>query len=404
MLKQKTKQVAVFVVDSEDKPLLPTTPRRARKLLDARKAKVVHVVPFTIKLVRAVDNPVGSFTVGIDDGVKKVGVAVINEHTKEAVFQGEIDLRQDVSRKILQRAQYRRARRTRNLRYRARRFNNRKQMTPFPSIRQRKDSIIRWIVDMQKRIKITKAIVEEGQFDVSSMVAGYKLKGKEFQQSDYEGNNWRAKVLWRDKYICQHCKSTDKLQAHHIRQRKDNGSNRVANGLALCEKCHTDLHKGLWQLNIKPKSFQYPMWLMQGKHYLRKQLKALGLKIETVCGWMTASWRKQERLDKSHANDAIAMVCKDYPPSINSLNWTIKPRRTKVWGSNPTKTCTEKNGFKHFDIVKASHRTKGVVVGSVRSLKARVITLRTKWDNNFSVSYSKTKLLQRPNGLTYSYW
>ena len=118
---------------------------------------------------------------------------------------------------------------------------------------------------------------------------------------------------------------------------------------------------------------------------------------------MTASWKKQIQLDKSHANDAIAMVCKDHSPSINSLNWMIKPRRTKVWGNNPTKTCTEKNGFKHFDIVKASHRTKGVVVGSVRSLKARVITLRTKWDNDFSVSYSKTKLLQRSNGLIYLY-
>jgi 5-methylcytosine-specific restriction endonuclease McrA len=394
-------QVKVFVLDVEGKSLLPTTPRRARKLLDADRAKVIRVMPFTIQLKRKIKNSIGSFTVGIDDGAKKVGVSIINEYTKEAVFCGEIELRQDVSKKILQRSQYRRTRRSRNLRYRARRFNNRKQMTPFPSIRQRKDSIVRWVKDMMKRVNITKIIIEEGVFDVSSMSVGRKLKGNEFQRSEYEGRNFRAKVLWRDKYTCQRCGSKSDLQAHHIRQKKNGGTDRVDNGLTLCEKCHDDLHEGIWQCNIKPKFFQYPMWLMQGKYYLRKQFDLLGLKIEVVFGWMTAYWRNQISLIKSHSNDAIAMICKNYNPKINSLNWFIKPRRSKIWENNPTKTCNEKNGFRHFDIVKAKHRTKGVVIGSIRSLKAKAITLRTSFDNNFAVSYNKTKLIQRPKGLVY---
>ena len=397
-----TKQVKVFVVDGEDKPLLPTTPRRARKLLDAKKAKVIQVVPFTIQLNRVVDNPVGSFTAGIDDGAKMVGVAIVNEFKQEVVFQGEITLRQDVSRKLKQRSMYRRTRRARNIRHREQRVDNRKQMRPLPSIRQRKDSIVRWITDMMKRINITKAIIEEGVFDTSSMVAGRKLYGIEFQQPEYEGRNWRAKVLWRDRYQCQHCKSKDDLQAHHIKQRKDNGSNRVSNGLTLCTGCHDDLHMGLWKLNIKPKFFQYPAWLMIGKYYLRDQIKALGIEIEIVCGWMTALWRKRIGLDKSHSNDAIAMVCKDCLPKVHSLDWMIKPRRTKIWENNPKKTCVERHGFRHFDVVKALHRNKGIVVGSIRSLKVNVMTLRTPWDANFAVSYSKTRLLQRPAGLVYA--
>ena len=389
------------MVDVQNKVLLPTTPRRARKLLNTKRAQVLQVMPFTIKLNRIVNNPIGSFTYGIDDGAKYIGIAIINEYTKEVVFQGEIRLRQDVSKKLLQRAQYRRTRRTRNLRYRTRRFSNRKQMTPFPSIRQRKDSIIRLLKDMMKRINIVKVIVEEGIFDTSSMAAGRKLYGKEFQQSEYEGKNWRAKVLWRDKYQCQHCDSTNDLRAHHIRWRKDGGTYRVSNGITLCEKCHIALHKGLWQLNIKPKFFQYPMWLMQGKKYLREQLKILGMEVEVVYGWMTAFWRKQIGLDKSHSNDAISMVCKTYSPKINSLNWFIMPRRTKVWENNPSKTCTEKNGFRHFDIVKSKHRTRGIVIGSIRSLRARAITLRTSFADRFTVSYKKTKLIQRPNGLVY---
>jgi len=393
----------VFVIDITGKPLLPTHPARSRKLLREGRAKVIRVLPFTIQLKKIVDNPTGSFTVGIDDGAKKVGIAAVNEYTKETVFQGEIQLRQDVSRKLLQRAMYRRTRRGRNLRYRARRFNNRKQVTPFPSIRQRKDSIIRWLKDMMKRISITKVIVEEGLFDVSSLAADKNLVGKEFQQSEYEGRNWRAKVFWRDKYKCQHCGSIKNLQVHHIRYRSQGGTNRVSNGICLCKNCHWDLHAGLWKLNKKPKLFQYPMWLMQGKYYLKKQIEKLGLVYNKVYGWMTAIWRKQIGIEKSHSNDAIAMVCKSYSPKISSLNWTIKPRRAKIWEANPTKTCIEKNGFKHFDIVRSKHRNRGRVIGSIRSLKAKAITLRTVFDGNFPVSYSKTILIERPNKLIYFY-
>ncbi len=86
----------VFVIDFSGKPLLPTHPARARKLLDSGKATVYQVVPFTIQLNRVVENPVGEFTVGIDDGAKKVGIAVVNEKTQEVVFGGTIKLRQDV--------------------------------------------------------------------------------------------------------------------------------------------------------------------------------------------------------------------------------------------------------------------------------------------------------------------
>ena len=120
----------VFVIDKEGKPCLPTHPARARKLLRNGKAKVIRVVPFTIQLNRVIENPVGSFTVGIDDGAKNVGIAIVNETTREVVFRGTIQLRQDVSLKIKQRAQYRRARRTRKYRHRKARFLNRKHKTP----------------------------------------------------------------------------------------------------------------------------------------------------------------------------------------------------------------------------------------------------------------------------------
>ena len=81
-------------------------------------------------------------------------------------------------------------------------------------------------------------------FYIKFLTRGYKLIGKEYQTSEYEGNNWRQKVLWRDKYICQKCGKVENLQAHHIIFRSEGGTNAVSNGITLCDECHKDLHDG----------------------------------------------------------------------------------------------------------------------------------------------------------------
>jgi hypothetical protein len=136
---------------------------------------------------------------------------------------------------------------------------------------------------------------------------------------------------------------------------------------------------------------------------------------------MTAYWRKKIGIEKSppglrrragsHPNDAIAMVTRNYMPTIASLEYKILPKRAKVWEDNPTKQSQEKMGFRHYDLVKAKHRKKGLplseakgwIVGSIRALKATVITLRTKENSNFPVSYRKSRLLYRFNRIIYSY-
>lgn len=389
--------MSVFVVDSNGTPLLPTNGARARLLLKNGKANVYSVVPFTIQLVRNVDNPVGEFKVGIDDGAKEVGISIACG--ENVVFAGNIKLRQDVSKKILQRAQYRRTRRSSNLRHRKARFLNRgnEGWIP-PSIKQKKDSIIRVINDLKKRINITECVVEQGQFDISSMARGYKLTGKEYQTSEYEGNNWKQKVLWRDGYKCQHCNVQSNLQVHHIIPRSKGGSNAVGNGITLCKECHYKLHKGLWVLSIKPKRFNYPTHLQQGKWYLHKELEKIFSKVTICYGWMTVIARRKLGLEKDHHCDASAMIGANI---YKCSPYKVIPRRNKVWENNPTKTCNEKNGFKHWDIVKSKHRRLGVVVGSIRSLKQKSITLRTKFDDNFPVSYSQTVLLWRPSSIVY---
>jgi 5-methylcytosine-specific restriction endonuclease McrA len=389
--------MSVFVIDKNGKPLLPTCEARARILLRQGKAEVYSVLPFTIRLKRVIENPVGEFKVGIDDGAKVVGISIA--YKKRVAFAGNLQLRQDVSRKMLQRLQYRRTRRGRKLCHRKARFLNRgKRKWIPPAVRQKKHSILRVLDDLKKRINVTTCIVEQGQFDTSSMSKGYQLTGKEYQLAEYEGNDWRQKILWRDKYKCQHCKSEVNLQAHHIKPRSQGGPNTIKNGITLCEGCHKTLHAGEWSLKKKPRQFKYPAHTQQGKWWLLNQLQKRFKKVEVCYGWMTAKARRKLNLGKDHHCDASAMIeANKYKCQV----YSIKPRRTKVDLYHPTRTCNEKHGFRRMDIVKAGHRTKGSVTGFVRSLAAKSLKIRTSFDDDFAVSYKKSKLLWRPAGLIY---
>jgi len=229
--KVEIKQIKVFVIDSKGTPCLPTSPVRARLLLKTKKATVYSVLPFTIQLKYEIENPVGTFKLGIDDGAKYVGLAVA--YKRDIVFQGVLNLRNDVSRLMKQRAQYRRTRRTRKLRHRKARFLNRTRPQGWlpPSIRNKKETILRVVDDLRKRLNITVCVVEQGSFDTSSLSREQRLIGSKYQESQYEGRDWRHKVLWRDRYKCRRCKGTEYLQAHHVVYKSQGGTNVVKNGV-----------------------------------------------------------------------------------------------------------------------------------------------------------------------------
>jgi RRXRR protein len=113
----------VFVLSQEGVPLMPTTPRRARLWLKARRAKVVRHEPFTIQLRFETTSYTQSVTVGVDTGSKTVGIAAIANG--ETLLQAEVHLRTDISEKLTRRHTYRRTRRSRKTRYRVPRNANR---------------------------------------------------------------------------------------------------------------------------------------------------------------------------------------------------------------------------------------------------------------------------------------
>ncbi len=67
----------VFVLSQEGTPLMPTTPRRARRWLTAKRARVVRREPFTIQLRFQTTPYTQPATVGVDTGSHTVGLAAI---------------------------------------------------------------------------------------------------------------------------------------------------------------------------------------------------------------------------------------------------------------------------------------------------------------------------------------
>jgi RRXRR protein len=119
--------MAVFVLDPHKQPLMPCSEKRARLLL-ARKQAVVHrLMPFIIRLKdrKREESRVQPVVLKLDPGCTTTGMALVREkqtpdgpvhhalHLAELAHRGE-----PVHRAMLQRARYRRRRRSANLRYR----------------------------------------------------------------------------------------------------------------------------------------------------------------------------------------------------------------------------------------------------------------------------------------------
>ena len=67
----------VYVINKNGKPLMPCKPAKARKLLRNKKAKVVNLSPFTIKLEWNCEENVQEVTIGIDKGSSVTGLVVL---------------------------------------------------------------------------------------------------------------------------------------------------------------------------------------------------------------------------------------------------------------------------------------------------------------------------------------
>ena len=330
----------VYVISISGKPLMPTSNAKARILLRENKATIKELKPFTIQLKYKTETEyTQEITLGIDSGYNNVGFSAVTE--KKELLVGELKLLQGIKERLLDKAIYRKQRRSR-IRYRKPRWSNRTKSKPkgclAPSLQHKLDSHIKFINYLYSILPITKCVVEVASFDIQK-INNPDISGTEYQQGDMMGFwNLREYILHRDNHKCQNpnCKNKDKeqiLEIHHIKYKSLGGTNNKNNLITLCNKCHTSTNhkegKFLYDWCTKGKKvreFKDATFMSTIRWYLINRLKEDHSNIYSTYGYVTKNHRIKNGIEKTHYNDAFA-IAKAINQTRNTEIYEVKQSR-----------------------------------------------------------------------------
>ena len=244
----------------------------------------------------------------MDAGTKHIGLSATTE--KQVLFEAEAQLRTDIQDLLATRLQFRRARRSRTIRYREARFLNRKKPKGWlaPSVQHKVDAHIKLVNWVHSILPVAKITVEVAQFD-TQLLKNSSIEGKGYQQGDQLGFwNVREYVLYRDGHTCKRCKGKKKdkiLNVHHIVSRKA-GGDRPDNLITLCETCHDEIHRKGLEHTIKPisQTLRDASQMTVMRWFIYNGLKELYPHIQLTYGYLTKNTRISNGLRKAHRVDA----------------------------------------------------------------------------------------------------
>jgi len=341
---------------------MPCSNKKARLLLEQKKARITCYEPFTIQLLTVGGETKQEVILGVDAGSKKIGLSAVTE--KEELFSAEVRLRTNIVELIATRSQLRRARRSRKTRYRKVKFLNRKKPIGWlaPSIDNKINTHLRIINKIYQILPITKIIVEVASFDIQK-IKNPSIEGIGYQRGEQlDFWNVREYVLFRDGHKCQGrkgCKNKE-LSVHHIESRKI-GGDAPNNLITFCTKCHNDYHKGLLKLNLKRGiSFRDAVFMGVMRWSLYNRLKDLYSNVSLTYGYITKNIRIVNGLSKEHRIDAL---CITGNPLVKRLkNWLmIKQVRKKKRSLHET---IPRKGRKESNVIskRNSKNTKEIIV------------------------------------------
>ena len=307
----------VYVLKQNGQPFMPTERfSKVRRLLKEGKAKVVRREPFTIRLLYEPETDVvQECYCGVDTGSKHIGVAVVGND--KVLYQSQTELRSDIKIKMDAKRSSRRSRRNRKTRYRKKRFLNRRNSIRkdrlSPSVRHKVHAHIDEIEFCKKILPVSDLILEVSQFDTALMknpsLMNEKVRHWGYQKGfNYGYSSRRSAILHRDNYTCQCCgKKNCRLEVHHIKFRRDSGTDDEENLITLCEDCHKGVHDGTVVLNKKPKNSKNLKYATHMSIIRSRLLKEYPNAIETF-GFITAENRNHLKLRKDHYIDACVIA------------------------------------------------------------------------------------------------
>ena len=128
-------------------------------------------------------------------------------------------------------------------------------------------------------------------------------------------------------------------------------------------------------------------------------------------GYSTKVWRISLGLQKSHINDAIAMVIRSGPffREAERYNISVRRRRRDMYNRKHSSLCgfdtlrTQPKGLMHFDLVAWHKRNGEEILGTVRSFvpSRNIVKCRFPHNDNVGVSVKRLLLKQRFKGIVY---
>ena len=381
----------ILVVDQERRPLMPTTPARARILLKSRQAAILRRFPLVLilkdTLPEAVVEPL---RVKLDPGSKTSGIAVVNERTSEVLWAAELTHRsQEIHSALLKRAAARKGRRARNTRYRRARFQNRRRPAGWlaPSLLSRVLHLLTWVRRLQRWCPVSAIAQELVRFD-QALLQNPAIQGQEYQQGTLFEAEVKNYLLTKWQHQCAYCQaSASRLEIDHVHPRSRGGSHRVSNLVIACRACNqakadqpievflADRPDLLGRIQAQLKTPLADAAAVNSTRWrLYEELQALSLPVEVGTGGRTRWNRSRMALPKTHWIDA-AVVGASTPDRLRLRHvrpWLIEAtgRQTRHMvnvdefgfprGRAKGPGCVQ--GFKTGDLVKATV-TKGKKVG-----------------------------------------
>ena len=344
----------VVALDKYHRPMGFVTERRARKLLDAKRACVTKRYPFTICIKDVNKNDFKErreFRIKVDPGSKETGIAVIDKKTNQVCLFIKIIHRGDLIKAAIKtRFDARHNRRNRETRYRRCKFgkgqkgkNHKKYQSSRPegwlppSVKSTADNIINWVKRLMDMINATSISVESVKFD-TQLMDNPNIEGIEYQHGELFGYELKEYLLEKYGHTCQYCggKSGDNiLEWEHMISKANGGNNSVKNAALACRSCNTEkssknLDQWLDELKSKPKKSEldearikcitdflagkplvrenYAAWVNSTRKYLLKELSKLCHDIETGTGGQTKYNRTKLGYQKDHHFDALCVV------------------------------------------------------------------------------------------------
>ena len=303
---------------------MPTIPARARYFLKTGRAVVVQRVPFTIRLKRRVEGDLQPVLLKIDPGAKTTGMALTREqekvqhvlHLSELHHRGEA-----VHRTLIQRAHYRRRRRSKNLRYRQPRFLNRSRKKGWfpPSLCSRLESVLSFAQRYAKWVPISRVVVETVRVDMQKL-QNPEITKEQYQRGTLYNSELREYLLEKWGRKCLYCKREGiPLEIEHLKPLSKGGTNRPGNLGIACRACNQK--KGNQPLSIflakKPsllqkilKEMDKPLAATTAVNVTRSELlhrlKQHFSNVENSTGGRTKYNRTRLSIPKTHALDAAA--------------------------------------------------------------------------------------------------